>query len=99
MYLDFKVKIPSDSVGIIRKRSKEPCTFTKHISFRIRIHRYKANAQIYIRKLCEECNIPASKYRFGGNSLGTKCTGSSKSMEADYILVPGFLTIYGWELS
>ena len=45
----------------------------------------KTNAQIYIRKLCEKCNIPASKYRSGGNSLGTKRAGSGKSMNADYI--------------
>ena len=49
----------------------------------------KTNAQIYIRKLCEECNIPASKYRSGGNSLGTKRTGFRKSMDADYITRAG----------
>ena len=49
----------------------------------------KTNAQIYIRKLCEECNIPASKYRSGGNSLGTKRTGFGKSMDADYITRSG----------
>ena len=49
----------------------------------------KINAQIYIRKLCEECNISASKYRSGWNSLGTKRTGSGKSMDADYITRAG----------
>lgn len=32
MYLDFKVKIPSDSAGITRKKSKEPHTFITHMS-------------------------------------------------------------------
>lgn len=49
----------------------------------------KTNAQIYIRKLCAEYNISASKYRSGGNSLGTKRTGSKKSMDADYITRSG----------
>ncbi len=45
----------------------------------------KTNAQIYIRKLCEEYNLSASKYRSGGNSSGTEKTGYNKSMDADYI--------------
>lgn len=49
----------------------------------------KTNAQIYIRKLCNECNISASKYRSGGNSKGTPRTGSGKSMAADYITRAG----------
>lgn len=49
----------------------------------------KTNAQIYIRKLCEEHNIPASKYRSGGNSKGTEKTGYNKSMDADYITRAG----------
>ncbi|MFV0465562.1 MAG: transposase [Lachnospiraceae bacterium] len=49
----------------------------------------KTNAQIYIRKLCEEYDISASKYRSGGNSRGTEKTGNSKSMEADYITRAG----------
>ena len=32
MYLDFKVKIPSDSAGITRKKSRESHTFTMHMS-------------------------------------------------------------------
>ncbi len=49
----------------------------------------KSNAQIYIRKLCEENNIHASKYRSGGNSLGTEKTGNKKSMTKDYITRAG----------
>ena len=43
------------------------------------------NAQIYIQKLCKECGITASKYRSGGNSLGSERTGNGKSMEKEYI--------------
>lgn len=49
----------------------------------------KTNAQIYIRKLCKECNISASKYRCGGNSKGTKRTGLGKSIDAEYITRAG----------
>lgn len=49
----------------------------------------KTNAQIYIRKLCKECNLSASKYRSGGNSRGSKRTGSGKSMDEDYITRAG----------
>ena len=48
-----------------------------------------SNAQIYIRNLCEEYDINASKYRSGGNSLGTKRTGNGKSMNNEYITRTG----------
>lgn len=72
-----QLKAKIHQADIIRHISKNGYTGTK------------TNAQIYIRKLCEECNIAASKYRSGGNSLGTKRTGYKKSMDADYITRSG----------
>ena len=43
------------------------------------------NAQIYIQNLCKVYNISASKYRSGGNSLGSKRTGYGKSVEKEHL--------------
>ena len=43
------------------------------------------NAQIYIQKLCKVYGITASKYRSGGNSLGSKRTGYGKSVEKEHL--------------
>ena len=54
MYLDFKVKTPSDSAGITRKKSKEQHTFATHISMLITLKRHTAPKSTSIGKCTED---------------------------------------------
>lgn len=54
MYLDFKVKTPSDSAGIMLKKSKEQHTFAAHMSVLIALKRYTVPKSISIGKRTED---------------------------------------------